>query len=132
MTRLVFCTAKMYYDLTAKPVAGDVAVVRVEELYPWPHADISRVLDLYPNVKDVAWAQEEPKNMGAWTFVAPQLRVATGNMLTIRYIGRPERASPAEGYSEAHKEEQERIVAEALPRRAVARAADARRLMGAV
>jgi 2-oxoglutarate dehydrogenase E1 component len=52
--------------------------------------------------------------MGAWSYVSPQLRVATGNMLTIRYIGRPERASPAEGYSKAHEEEQSRIVAEVL------------------
>jgi len=52
--------------------------------------------------------------MGAWSYVAPQLRVATGNMLTIRYIGRSERASPAEGYSKAHEEEQKRIVAEVL------------------
>jgi 2-oxoglutarate dehydrogenase E1 component len=113
--RLVLCTAKMYYDLhEAKADRTEIAIVRVDELYPWPGADVAAVVDRYPNLEDVVWAQEEPKNMGAWTYVAPQLRVATGNMLTIRYIGRPERASPAEGYSEAHKVEQKRIVAEVL------------------
>jgi 2-oxoglutarate dehydrogenase E1 component len=113
--RLVLCTAKMYYDLhEAKADRTDVAIVRVDELYPWPGADVAAIVDRYPNLEDVVWAQEEPKNMGAWTYAAPQLRVATGNMLTIRYIGRPERASPAEGYSEAHKVEQKRIVTEVL------------------
>jgi 2-oxoglutarate dehydrogenase E1 component len=88
--------------------------VRVDELYPWPGDAVAEIVDRYPNLEDVVWAQEEPKNMGAWSYVSPQLRVATGNMLTIRYIGRSERASPAEGYSKAHEEEQKRIVAEVL------------------
>ena len=113
--RLVLCTAKMYYDLlAAKGDNNEIALVRVDELYPWPGAQLAAIVARYPNLEDVVWAQEEPKNMGAWTYVAPQLRVATGNMLTIRYIGRPERASPAEGYSEAHKVEQKRIVTEVL------------------
>ena len=128
VTRLVLCTGKIYYDLTAKPVPNDVAVVRVEELYPWPHAEVSRALDLYPNVKDVAWVQEEPKNMGAWSYVAPRLRGSVGNALVIRYIGRPERASPAEGYPQTHAEEQARIVADALA--ASQRASGARRASG--
>jgi 2-oxoglutarate dehydrogenase E1 component len=114
VSRLVLCTGKLYYELTAKPLPNDVAVARVEELYPWPHAEISRVLDLYPNVKDIAWVQEEPKNMGAWSYVAPRLRGSVGNALVIRYVGRPERASPAEGYAQTHTEEQARIVADAL------------------
>jgi len=93
---------------------GDVAVVRVEELYPWPHEAIAQVLDRYPNVEDVVWAQEEPKNMGAWTFVSPRLRAAVGNAMTIRYIGRPERASPAEGYASTHAELQAGIVRDCL------------------
>jgi 2-oxoglutarate dehydrogenase E1 component len=113
--RLVLCTAKMYYDLLAARQAGaDIALVRVDELYPWPGDAVAEIVDGYPNLEDVVWAQEEPKNMGAWSYVSPQLRVATGNMLTIRYIGRPERASPAEGYSKAHEEEQKRIVGEVL------------------
>jgi 2-oxoglutarate dehydrogenase E1 component len=128
VTRLVLCSGKIYYDLTAKPLPADVAVVRVEELYPWPHADITRVLDLYPAVKDVAWVQEEPKNMGAWSYVAPRLRGSVGNALVIRYIGRPERASPAEGYAQTHAEEQARIVADALV--SPQRASGARRASG--
>jgi 2-oxoglutarate dehydrogenase E1 component len=113
--RLVLCTAKMYYDLlAARGDAAEVALVRVDELYPWPGDALASLVDAYPNVEEVVWAQEEPKNMGAWSYVAPQLRVATGNMLTIRYVGRPERASPAEGYKEAHDAEQKRIVQEAL------------------
>jgi 2-oxoglutarate dehydrogenase E1 component len=112
--RVVFCTGKLFYDLTAKEYPSNVAVARVEELYPWPADQISRIVDLYPNVSEVAWAQEEPKNMGAWSYAAPRLRACTGNAMLIRYIGRPERASPAEGYVQSHQEEQARIVADAL------------------
>ncbi len=113
--RLVLCTAKIYYELLkARGERADVALVRVDELYPWPGERVARIVDAYPNIEDVVWAQEEPKNMGAWTYVAPQLRVATGNLLTIRYVGRPERASPAEGYGDVHTVEQARIVTEAL------------------
>jgi 2-oxoglutarate dehydrogenase E1 component len=112
--RLVFCSGKIYYDLIAATRAPGVAVIRVEELYPWPHEALAAVLDQYPNVEDVVWAQEEPKNMGAWTFVSPRLRGAVGNATPIRYVGRPERASPAEGYLSAHTEQQAHIVSEAL------------------
>ena len=112
--RLVFCTGKMYYDLAAAEHAPTVALIRVEELYPWPHDGVQEVLDRYTAIEDVVWAQEEPKNMGAWTFVAPRLRAAVGNAMPIRYVGRPERASPAEGYPAPHTEQQERIIREAL------------------
>jgi 2-oxoglutarate dehydrogenase E1 component len=112
--RVIFCTGKLYYDLTAKERPANVAIARVEELYPWPAEEISGTVDLYPNVSEVAWAQEEPKNMGAWSYAAPRLRACTGNAMLIRYIGRPERASPAEGYVASHQVEQARIVADAL------------------
>jgi 2-oxoglutarate dehydrogenase E1 component len=111
VTRLVFCTGKIYYDLASKR-AAHVAIVRVEELYPWPGNQIAQIVDLYPAIEEVVWAQEEPKNQGAWSYVAPRLRMSTGNALLTRYVGRPDRASPAEGYAEAHKKEQERIVAD--------------------
>ena len=113
--RIVFCTGKIYYDLADKRKrdGGEgLALVRVEELYPWPHDEVARIVDSYPAIEDVVWAQEEPKNMGGWTFVWPRLRVSTGNAITVRYSGRAERASPAEGYAEPHKAEQERIVSE--------------------
>ncbi|HEY7878449.1 MAG TPA: 2-oxoglutarate dehydrogenase E1 component, partial [Gemmatimonadaceae bacterium] len=112
--RIVFCTGKLYYELAAHGAESAVALVRVEELYPWPHEAIAAVLDRYTAVEEVVWAQEEPKNMGAWTFVAPRLRAAVGNTLPIRYIGRPERASPAEGYANAHTEQQAKIAADAM------------------
>jgi len=112
--RLIFCTGKIYYDILAAGVPDSVAVVRVEELYPWPHEEVAQIVDLYPQIDEVAWVQEEPKNMGAWSFVAPRLRVSTGNALVIRYYGRVERASPAEGYQSTHAEEQTRIITDAL------------------
>jgi 2-oxoglutarate dehydrogenase E1 component len=116
--RLVFCTGKLYYDLAAaraaEKVGEGVAIARVEELYPWPHDDVGAIVDQYPNIEEVVWAQEEPRNMGAWTYVSPRLRASTGNQLTVRYLGRPERASPAEGYHQAHMVEQARIVSEVL------------------
>jgi 2-oxoglutarate dehydrogenase E1 component len=115
--RLVFCSGKMYYDLAAARAAREaagVAIARVEEIHPWPHDGVAAVVDRFPNIEEVVWAQEEPKNMGAWSFVSPRLRASTGNQLTVRYMGRPERASPAEGYHAAHVEEQARIVNDVL------------------
>jgi 2-oxoglutarate dehydrogenase E1 component len=111
ITRLVFCTGKVYYDLAPKR-APHVAIVRIEELYPWPGNQVAHIVDLYPAIEEVMWAQEEPKNQGSWSYVAPRLRMSTGNALLTRYVGRPDRASPAEGYAEPHRKEQERIVAE--------------------
>src|SRR3954465_10260349 len=111
VTRLVFCTGKVYYDIIAKR-SPFIAIVRIEELYPWPGTQIAQIVDLYPAIEEVVWAQEEPKNQGAWSYASPRLRMSTGNALLTRYIGRPDRASPAEGYAEVHRKEQERIVAE--------------------
>jgi 2-oxoglutarate dehydrogenase E1 component len=113
VTRLVFCSGKIYYDLTEKERPATVAIVRIEELAPWPR-DLSKIVDLYPNVEEVVWAQEEPKNMGAWTYVQPRLRASIGTLTMIRYIGRPERASPAEGHNSDHVQTQAKIVAEVL------------------
>jgi 2-oxoglutarate dehydrogenase E1 component len=115
--RLVFCTGKMFHDLAdvrAKSAAPHVALVRVEELYPWPHAELQAVLERYTGVAEVVWAQEEPRNMGAWSYAEPRLRALVGSQLGVRYVGRADRASPAEGYNSAHQVEQARIVAEAL------------------
>ncbi|MDQ6830059.1 MAG: 2-oxoglutarate dehydrogenase E1 component, partial [Gemmatimonadota bacterium] len=112
--RIAFCTGKIYYDLISAEQTAHAAIVRVEELYPWPHDAIRALLEQYPAVEEVVWAQEEPRNMGAWTFVAPRLRGAIGNMMPLRYVGRPERASPAEGYMQSHQEQQMRIVADVL------------------
>ncbi|MEO6415864.1 MAG: 2-oxoglutarate dehydrogenase E1 component, partial [Gemmatimonadaceae bacterium] len=134
--RLVLCSGKIYYDLLAGVQAAGgnrdhLALVRVDELYPWPHEVLAQVLDRYTEIDEVVWTQEEPRNMGAWSFVSPRLRAAVGNAMTIRYIGRPERASPAEGYAAPHVEQQAKLVAETLAppaaKRAGARATSAAR-----
>ncbi len=125
--RLVFCTGKIYYDLMAvgeRP--SNIGIIRVEELAPWPR-EIADIVDQYPNVDEVVWAQEEPKNMGAWTYVQPRLRASIGTVTTLRYIGRPERASPAEGYKSAHDAEQARIVNDVLTYQSSKRRAGAAR-----
>ena len=110
--RIVFCTGKLYYDLSLAPSRNDlVALVRIEQLYPWPHEEIARVMQLYPAIEHVLWVQEEPRNQGAWTFVQPRLRASASAAVGVRYVGRPERASPAEGAKDAHDLEQARIVA---------------------
>jgi 2-oxoglutarate dehydrogenase E1 component len=112
--RLVFCTGKIYYELVAAgEYPANVALIRVEELAPWPR-EIGDLVDQYPNVDEVVWAQEEPKNMGAWTYIQPRLRASIGTLTTLRYIGRPERSSPAEGYKSSHDVEQARIIRGAL------------------
>ena len=111
--RLVFCSGKIYYDFIERERPSGIAIARIEELYPWPQ-NIARIVDSYPNVEEVVWAQEEPKNMGAWTYVSPRLRADIGTVLPLRYIGRPERAAPAEGYHTSHVQEQGRIVTDVL------------------
>jgi 2-oxoglutarate dehydrogenase E1 component len=115
--RVVFCSGKIYYDLL--PDAERMgerrpAIVRVEGLYTFPDGAIRTVLGKYPAATDFVWAQEEPRNMGAWFFVAPRITELLPAGRTLRYAGRPERASPAEGYPNAHAAEQARIVADAL------------------
>jgi 2-oxoglutarate dehydrogenase E1 component len=98
--------------------ASDLAIVRIEELYPFPEAAVRDVVEQYAHAREVIWLQEEPRNMGAWTFVRPRLQRLIGER-TLRYVGRPERASPAEGWSEAHASEQKRILSEILQPREV-------------
>jgi len=115
--RVLFCSGKIYYDLLVEATKlGDrrPAIVRVEGLYTFPDDRIREVLAKYPAAKDIIWVQEEPRNMGPWWFVAPRLSALLPSGAALRYSGRPERASPAEGYPTAHAAEQARIVAGAL------------------
>ncbi|HEX5829353.1 MAG TPA: 2-oxoglutarate dehydrogenase E1 component [Gemmatimonadaceae bacterium] len=112
--RVVLCTGKVYYDLARDERPAHVALVRVEQLAPWPVDELRAVLANYPHATEVVWVQEEPQNMGAWTYAEPKLRHSLGGATALRYVGRPERASPAEGYLGNHQTEQARIVAEAL------------------
>ena len=115
--RVVVCSGKIYYDLIAEAVKlGDrrPAIVRLEGLYTFPEDSLKAVLARYPAAEEVVWAQEEPHNMGAWAYAAPKLVALLQSGQELRYSGRPERASPAEGYPNAHAVEQARIVMEAL------------------
>ncbi|MDH3308480.1 MAG: 2-oxoglutarate dehydrogenase E1 component, partial [Acidimicrobiia bacterium] len=93
---------------------SDVAVVRIEQLYPFKTESVAEVLARYPEGVEVLWAQEEPSNMGAWNFVRPLLHDLAGD--EIRLVGRVESASPATGSHSLHGHEQAAIVAEALGR----------------
>jgi 2-oxoglutarate dehydrogenase E1 component len=109
------CSGKVYVDLVGadvatSPEAEGVAIVRLEQLHPFPAELITETLRGYPNMNELVWAQEEPRNMGAWRYVADKLEEIVGPDIPVRYIGRPERAAPAEGSSDAHAEEQARIV----------------------
>jgi len=114
--RLVLCTGKVYYELQGgdRRDTSNAAIGRVEELYPFPGKELEALVGGYPNLEEVVWAQEEPRNMGALTFVGPLLRGAVPRHIPLRWVARPERASPAEGKVRHHRSEQERIVREAL------------------
>jgi 2-oxoglutarate dehydrogenase complex dehydrogenase (E1) component-like enzyme len=122
VTRVVLCSGKVYYDIlaeAAKQPAASIALVRVEQLYSFPWAELRETLSRYPGIRDLVWAQEEPRNMGAWTYLEPKLREVLPTGAELAYVGRPDRASPAEGYPAAHALEQNRIATEALaPRKA--------------
>lgn len=117
--RLIFCSGKVAIDLVtaraAQPEqAAAVAISRVEQLYPFPHQQVAHVIAGYPHLREIFWLQEEPRNMGAWSHIAPHLTALLPPHLTLGYIGRPERASTAEGLADIHAVEQARIVAEAF------------------
>jgi len=117
VTRLVLCSGKVYYDIEShsrRSDAGHVAIARVELLYPFPGEALTRLAAGYPNLREVVWAQEEPRNMGALTYIGPRLRVVVPRKVPLSYAARPERASPAEGKAKAHVRQQEALVLEAL------------------
>ncbi len=115
--RLILCTGKVYYDIDAserRQSAENVAIARVEVLYPFAKEQLEEVIARYPNLKEIAWVQEEPRNMGAWKVMSRRFPSVLPEGVDLTYIGRPGRASPGEGYSGAHALEQERIVLTAL------------------
>ena len=117
VTRLILCTGKVYYDLVGHEDRADnegVAIGRVELLYPFPEGQVLELITAYPNLKEVVWVQEEPRNMGARAHMFPRLMQILPEHLAFGYIGRPERASPGEGYPAAHVTEQSRIIRTAL------------------
>jgi 2-oxoglutarate dehydrogenase E1 component len=115
--RVLLCSGKVYYDLLAgreEHGTTDSALIRVEQLYPFPADELAAYFAAYGAAEDVVWVQEEPENNGAWRFVRPQIEALLEGDRKLRYIGRPERASPAEGYAHHHESTQKRIVGEAV------------------
>jgi 2-oxoglutarate dehydrogenase E1 component len=114
--RVLLCSGKVYYDLLAKREETgkqrDVAIVRIEQLYPWPADELKQVLDRHGAARDWAWVQEESQNMGAWTFVGPRLQELMG--FPFQYVGRDASASPATGSKLVHDLEQAELVEAAI------------------
>ena len=119
--RLVLCSGKVAVDLLTseqRKQNANVAVVRVEQLYPFPDDVIRQVIDRYPKVREICWVQEEPENMGAWEFVRPVLETIIDSRWPLRYIGRARNSSPSEGSSSWHAANQRAIVAQAFEAKA--------------
>ena len=111
--RLVLCSGKIYYDIDSAPKreeADTVAVARAELLYPFAKEQLTELIASYPNLNEIVWTQEEPRNMGAWSVMQRRLPDLLPEGVELGYVGRPPRASPGEGYAVAHTREQERIV----------------------
>jgi 2-oxoglutarate dehydrogenase E1 component len=115
--RLILCSGKIYTELAGseyREEAVDTAIARIELLYPFPEDRVREVIDGYPNLREILWVQEEPKNMGAWMFVEPLLREIAGGELPVLYVGKPPRPSPAQGSAKFHKQEHADIVRSAF------------------
>jgi 2-oxoglutarate dehydrogenase E1 component len=116
VTRLVLTSGKLFYDIAGSELrsrAQNVAVARIEQLYPFPVDPAAKLVASYPALQEVVWAQEEPQNMGAWRAIRHRLEEAVAGR-PLRYVGRPWRASPSEGYPTSHLRAQQRIVGEVL------------------
>lgn len=116
-TKLIFCTGKVYYELLQKRIElgiKDVALVRIEQLYPFPEEALTSLMKSYAHVTDIVWTQEEPKNQGAWQVIQEDIKSFLSAKQRLSYVGRIRSAAPAEGSAKAHKKIQERILMEAL------------------
>jgi 2-oxoglutarate dehydrogenase complex dehydrogenase (E1) component-like enzyme len=121
--RIVLCSGKVAHEAMQRrqQLAGEdaaaaegVAVVRIEQLYPWPIAELTSVFDRYAQAEEVVWLQEEPENMGAWNFVHARLHAALPPRLRLRHVSRSESASPAIGSAALHQLEQADLLQRAI------------------
>lgn len=117
--RLLFCSGKVYYDLIEarqKHGIDHIAIIRLEQLYPYPKARVAEVLERYPHVKHRVWVQEEPRNQGAWWYMRAHMDVNLSHQDVgrLEYAGRPSSASPAAGSAQLHKQQLEEFISEAL------------------
>ncbi|AZB43176.1 2-oxoglutarate dehydrogenase E1 component [Bacillus sp. FJAT-42376] len=121
VTRIVLCSGKLAIDLSDKVRQTEentdwLHILRVEELYPYPEQELASILARYENLEELVWVQEEPQNMGAWTYIEPKLRESAPSGAQVSYIGRNRRSSTAEGDPTVHKKDQERIITQAITR----------------
>ena len=117
VTRLILCSGKVFHELDAhaeREAHPELAIARLEMLFPFPEERVAELLASYPALESVNWAQEEPRNMGAWEFVRLQLERLLPAGVPLEYVGRARRASPSEGYPQAHQAEQDRLLAAAI------------------
>lgn len=115
--RIVFCAGKVYFDLAAQRdelEIDDIALVRVEQLYPFPREELQAIIERYGAAGEVIWCQEEPLNQGAWFQIRHHIQACIARGQTLKYIGREASASPAVGYYQIHQEQQKRLVSDAL------------------
>jgi 2-oxoglutarate dehydrogenase E1 component len=114
--RIVLASGKVSHDAIAArdEAAAPVAVVRVDQLYPWPYDQLDEIVAGYPNAKDIVWLQEEPENMGAWSFVKGRLYERFDDTHAILRVSRYESGSPATGSHAVHAQEQAQLLARAL------------------
>jgi 2-oxoglutarate dehydrogenase E1 component len=117
--RVIFCAGKVYFDLAkaradADAALDDVAIVRVEQLYPFPREELTEIIERYGNAGEVIWCQEEPMNQGAWFQIRHHLQACVADGQSLDYAGRRPSASPAVGYYQVHIEQQKRLVRQAL------------------
>ena len=113
VTRVIICSGKVYYDLVKAREAKkskDTAIIRIEQLYPFPHKAFATELKRYPNVTELVWTQDEPQNQGAWFFIQHNIHENMFEGQKLGYSGRPASASPACGYSHLHQEQQKSLV----------------------
>jgi 2-oxoglutarate dehydrogenase E1 component len=115
--RVVMCSGKVYYDLLEqrrKNERSDVAIIRVEQLYPFPQVEFGQIVSKFKHVKDWVWCQEEPQNQGAWYCSQHHFWSALPKAATLTYAGRKASASPAVGYISVHNQQQKDLVDDAL------------------
>ena len=117
MKRVIACSGKIYYELVAhrrEHKIRDVAIIRVEQQYPFPHADFTAALAKFPQAKEVVWCQEEPQNQGAWYRLRAYFREDALPKQVVAYAGRPVSASTAVGYMAKHAQQQQQLIEEAF------------------
>lgn len=115
--RIFLCSGKVYIDLVTSDYRdnhAEAAIIRLEQLYPFPEQDLVPVLEAYSQAEEIVWVQEEPANMGAWQFIYPRLNAISNGRWQVRYVGRAASSSPAEGSSAWHAENQARLIAQAF------------------